>query len=56
MKIKVKKKEYSFITDNSEEISLDGAFLLTEQNKVYKKKVEEKGFAFFLTPNELFSQ
>jgi hypothetical protein len=56
MKIEIKNKNYEFITDNSKEINSDGVFLLTEQNKIYKKEVEKKGFTFFLTPAELFSQ
>lgn len=56
MKIEVKNEEYRFITDNSREVDSESAFLITEQNKIYKKSVEEKGGAFFLTLTELFSK
>jgi UDP-N-acetylmuramoyl-L-alanyl-D-glutamate--2,6-diaminopimelate ligase len=56
MKIKVEGEKYKFITDDSREINSDGAFFLTSHNQDYKKEVEEKGCAFFLTPQELFQK
>ncbi len=55
MKIKTENKNYSFITDDSRLIGPDGAFLLTEHNRKFKKEAEEKGCAFFLHPEDLFS-
>ncbi len=56
MKIKIENKEYKFITDDSRLINSDGAFLLTEHNRGFKKDVEEKGCAFFLDSKQLFSE
>jgi UDP-N-acetylmuramoyl-L-alanyl-D-glutamate--2,6-diaminopimelate ligase len=56
MKVEIEDKKYNFITDNSKEINSNGAFLVTEQNKIYKKEVEENGYAIFLTPEEVFEE
>lgn len=56
MKIEIKNKEYTYITDDSRIADSGGAFLLTHHNSKYKGEVEEKGCKTFLTPAELFKQ
>ena len=52
--MKIKDKEYGLLTDDSRLVNKKWGFVLTSQNKIYKKKVEEKGCAFFLTPQKIF--
>lgn len=54
MKIQIKNaKEFSFISDNSKDCSKDCAFLITQSSQKYLEDAKEKGFKYFLTPQDL---
>ncbi len=56
MKVRIPYKNASFITDNSEEVNENGAFLLTSQNERFLQKAKEKNPAYVITPQELIKE